>query len=80
MSASCSKSEDSPHFQAVLRSNRCSPKHMSPSEGKMAKGAPKGRTHQNVDHIASRLLLQSSKDPDVCSVAGTALSDTRTSP
>jgi hypothetical protein len=45
----------------------------------MAKGAPKGHTHQKIDHIASR-LLQTSKHPDVRSVAGAALSDTRTSP
>jgi hypothetical protein len=46
---------------------------------KSGKGAPKGYTHQKVDHIAAR-LLQTSKDPDVRSVAGAALSDTRTSP
>ena len=45
----------------------------------MAKGAPKGHTHQKIDRIASR-LLQTSRNSDVRSVAGAALSDTRTSP
>ncbi len=46
---------------------------------KSSKGSPKGHTHQNVDSIASR-LLHTSKNPDVWSVAGAALSDTRTTP
>jgi hypothetical protein len=45
----------------------------------MAKGAPKGHTHQDIDHMASR-LLQTSKSSAVRSVAGAALSDTRTTP
>jgi hypothetical protein len=45
----------------------------------MSKGGPRGHTHQKVDHIASR-LIQTSKSPDVRSIAGAALSDTRTTP
>jgi len=45
----------------------------------MAQGAPEGHSHQNVDHIASR-LLQTSKNADVRSAAGAALSVTRTTP
>jgi hypothetical protein len=40
---------------------------------------PAGHTSQQIDHIASN-LLRTSRDPEVRSVAGAALSDTRTSP
>lgn len=43
----------------------------------MTKNVPKGHTHSKVDHLAGR-LLQTSKNPAVLSVAGAALSDTRT--
>ncbi len=46
---------------------------------KPSKGSPKRHTHQNIDSLASR-LLRISKNPDVRSVAGTALSDTWTTP